>query len=127
MFARCPKRRSASRTIGRGQEGECVDMFRADDAEVTTIQTGHRCHSEALRHGTEIFHALKSVLKGMGLSTAVGDEGGFAPNLPSNAAALDTIAEAVGKAGFILGRDIFLGHNLNRGEILLEAGAFDLS
>lgn len=65
--------------------------------------------SEALRAGTEIFHALKSVLKAQGLSTAVGDEGGFAPDLPSNAAAIDALAQAVEKAGYNLGQDILLG------------------
>ena len=65
--------------------------------------------SEALRHGAEVFHALKSVLKSKGLNTAVGDEGGFAPDLPSNRAALDTIVEAVEAAGFSLGKDMFLG------------------
>jgi enolase len=63
---------------------------------------------EALRYGAEIFHALKAVLKKQGLNTAVGDEGGFAPNLPSNAAALDAIMEAIGKAGFTAGKDICL-------------------
>jgi enolase len=63
---------------------------------------------EALRYGAEVFHALKSVLKQQGLNTAVGDEGGFAPNLPSNAAALDAIMQAIGKAGFTPGKDITL-------------------
>ncbi|MDE1460379.1 phosphopyruvate hydratase [Spartinivicinus poritis] len=63
---------------------------------------------EALRVGAEIFHALKSVLKTKGLNTAVGDEGGFAPNLPSNEAALEVIAEAVEKAGYKLGEDVTL-------------------
>jgi len=58
--------------------------------------------------GAEIFHHLKRVLAGRGLSTAVGDEGGFAPNLPSNAAALEVIAEAVAQAGYVLGEDITL-------------------
>ena len=65
--------------------------------------------SEALQAGVEIFHALKSVLKQQGLNTAVGDEGGFAPNLPSNHAALETILEAIHKAGFNAGSDIYLG------------------
>src|SRR5690606_17902529 len=64
--------------------------------------------SEALRMGTETFHALKSVLKSRGLSTAVGDGGGFAPMLGSNQEALEVIAEAVKKAGYKLGKDIFL-------------------
>jgi enolase len=65
--------------------------------------------SEALRAGTEIFHALKSVLKARGLSTAVGDEGGFAPDLRSNEEALETILEAIGKAGYKAGEDMLLG------------------
>jgi enolase len=64
--------------------------------------------SNALRAGTEIFHALKSVLKGRGLSTAIGDEGGFAPNLKSASDALETIAEACKKAGYKLGEEIFI-------------------
>ena len=64
--------------------------------------------SEALRAGTEIFHALKGVLKARGLSTAIGDEGGFAPKLDSAYDALETIAEAVKKSGYKLGKDIFI-------------------
>ena len=64
--------------------------------------------SEALRAGTEIFHALKDVLKGRGLSTAIGDEGGFAPKLNDAHDALETIAQAVKKAGYKLGEDIFI-------------------
>ncbi len=64
--------------------------------------------AEALRAGAEIFHHLKQVLSGRGLSTAVGDEGGFAPNLESNAQALEVIAEAVGNAGYALGADVTL-------------------
>ena len=64
--------------------------------------------ADALRMGAEIFHHLKKVLSDKGLATAVGDEGGFAPNLPSNAAALEVIAEAVSTAGYILGEDITL-------------------
>ncbi len=64
--------------------------------------------AEALRCGAEIFHHLKKVLSGRGLNTAVGDEGGFAPNLPSNDAALEVIAEAVAKAGYALGTEVTL-------------------
>ncbi|MEO8350460.1 MAG: phosphopyruvate hydratase, partial [Chthoniobacteraceae bacterium] len=64
--------------------------------------------SEALRAGTEIFHALKGVLKGRGLSTAIGDEGGFAPKLDSAYDALETIAQAVKKAGYKLGKEVFI-------------------
>src|SRR5690554_7951020 len=65
--------------------------------------------AEALRVGAEIFHSLKKVLKSQGLNTAVGDEGGFAPNLPSNEAALAAIKEAVEKAGYELGKDVKIG------------------
>ena len=63
---------------------------------------------EALRTGAQVYHSLKSVLKKQGLSTGLGDEGGFAPNLPSNAAALDLIIDAIQKAGFTPGKDVAL-------------------
>ena len=65
--------------------------------------------AEGLRWGAEVFHALKSQLKAAGMATSVGDEGGFAPNLPSNTAALDVILQAIETAGFRPGRDIWLG------------------
>ena len=65
--------------------------------------------AEGLRWGVEVFHALKSQLKAAGMATSVGDEGGFAPNLPSNTAALDVILQAIESAGFRPGRDIWLG------------------
>ena len=65
--------------------------------------------AEAVRQGAEVFHTLKSVLSASGLNTAVGDEGGFAPDLPSNKAALDVITEAIEKAGYRVGEDILLG------------------
>jgi enolase len=77
-----------------------------DIQEFMIMPVGAPSFSEALRHGAEIFHALKAVLRGRGLSTAVGDEGGFAPDLPSNEAALETILVAVEKAGFRAGTDI---------------------
>ncbi len=80
-----------------------------DLQEFMVLPVGFPSFSEALRAGTEIFHALKSVLKGHGLSTAVGDEGGFAPDLRSNVEALDTILEAIGKAGHHAGEDVLLG------------------
>jgi enolase len=80
-----------------------------DLQEFMVLPVGASSFAEALRAGTEIFHALKSVLKGRGLSTAVGDEGGFAPDLRSNAEALDTILEAIGKAGYAAGEDVLLG------------------
>nr|MBO2466269.1 phosphopyruvate hydratase [Xanthomonadaceae bacterium] len=80
-----------------------------DFQEFMILPVGFASFSEALRAGTEVFHALKSVLKGHGLSTAVGDEGGFAPDFRSNVEALDTILEAIGKAGYTAGEDILLG------------------
>ncbi len=80
-----------------------------DIQEFMILPVGAPSFSEGLRHGAEIFHALKSVLNAQGLNTAVGDEGGFAPDLPSNAAALDTILQAIDKAGFRAGEDIYLG------------------
>lgn len=80
-----------------------------DFQEFMVLPVGFTSFSEALRAGAEIFHALKSVLKGHGLSTAVGDEGGFAPDFRSNVEALDTILEAIGKAGYTAGEDILLG------------------
>jgi enolase len=78
-----------------------------DFQEFMIMPKGAPNFSEALRYGTEVFHALKSVLKARGLSTAVGDEGGFAPNLSGVEDALDTIGKAVEKAGYKLGEDIF--------------------
>ncbi len=80
-----------------------------DLQEFMILPVGFDSFAESLRAGTEIFHALKSVLKGHGLSTAVGDEGGFAPDLRSNVEALDTILEAIGRAGYHAGEDILLG------------------
>lgn len=79
-----------------------------DVQEFMIAPIGAASFREALRMGTEVYHALKSVLKEKGLATGVGDEGGFAPDLESNRAALDLIAEAVGKAGYDLGKDIVL-------------------
>jgi enolase len=82
--------------------------------------------AEALRYGAEIFHALKTVLKERGLSTAVGDEGGFAPDLASNEAALETIAVAVERAGYTLGREIYLGLDVASTE-LYDSGRYFLA
>jgi enolase len=79
-----------------------------DIQEFMIMPVGAPSFSEALRHGTEIFHALKAVLLSRGLATAVGDEGGFAPDLPSNEAALETILVAIDKAGFKAGSDVVL-------------------
>ncbi len=79
-----------------------------DIQEFMIAPIGAPTFKEALRSGAEVYHALKAVLKRKGLSTGLGDEGGFAPNLPANAAALDLIAEAVQAAGYTLGTDIVL-------------------
>ncbi len=91
-----------------------------DIQEFMILPVGASNFAEALRYGAEVFHALKSVLRGQGLNTAVGDEGGFAPDLPSNRAALDTVAVAVEKAGFNLGRDILLGLDVASSEFYAD-------
>ena len=80
-----------------------------DIQEFMILPVGAESLAEALRCGAEIFHALKAVLHKRGLSTAVGDEGGFAPDLPSNEAALGTILQAIEAAGYRAGEDVFLG------------------
>jgi enolase len=80
-----------------------------DIQEFMILPVGAPTFAECLRYGVEVFHALKAVLKAKGLNTAVGDEGGFAPDLGSNEEALQTIEEAVEKAGYTLGREIYLG------------------
>ncbi len=97
-----------------------------DVQEFMILPVGAPNFTEALRYGAEVFHALKSVLKGRGLNTAVGDEGGFAPDLPSNRAALDTIVEAIGKAGFKAGGDIWLGLDVASSEFY-EDGRYRLA
>ena len=80
-----------------------------DIQEFMILPIGAPSFSEAVRYGAEVFHTLKKVLHAKGLNTAVGDEGGFAPDLPSNEAALTTILEAIDKAGYRAGKDIYLG------------------
>jgi enolase 1/2/3 len=80
-----------------------------DLQEFMILPVGAGSIAEAVRYGAEVFHALKSVLNGRGLNTAVGDEGGFAPDLSSNEAAIEVILEAIEKAGFKAGEDIYLG------------------
>ena len=96
-----------------------------DIQEFMILPVGAPNFSEALRYGAEIFHSLKSVLRGQGLSTAVGDEGGFAPDLPSNRAALDIIMTAIDKAGFSAGDDILLGLDVASSEFYKD-GVYDL-
>ena len=80
-----------------------------DIQEFMIIPAGAPSFKEALRYGTEVFHHLKAVLEQKGLNTAVGDEGGFAPDLKSNEEALEVIIEAINNAGYTPGRDIFIG------------------
>ncbi|HUX82949.1 MAG TPA: phosphopyruvate hydratase [Halothiobacillus sp.] len=80
-----------------------------DMQEFMIIPAGAPSFSEALRYGTEIFHTLKKVLSDRGLSTTVGDEGGFAPDLESNEAAIQVIIEAIEQAGYVPGKDVFIG------------------
>ena len=91
-----------------------------DIQEFMILPVGAPSFGEALRYGTEIFHALKSVLREKKLNTAVGDEGGFAPDLPSNAAALDTIMTAIGRAGFRAGGDVYLGLDVASSEFFRD-------
>ena len=104
--------------------GEHADN-NVDIQEFMVQPTGADSFREALRYGAEIFHALKSVLNGQGLNTAVGDEGGFAPNLPSNSAALDAIMEAITKAGFKPGEDIHLALDCAASEFYVD-GKYNL-
>lgn len=105
--------------------GEHADN-NVDIQEFMVQPVGAPTFSEALRCGAEIFHALKSVLSKRGLSTAVGDEGGFAPNLPSNEAALEAISEAVASAGYKLGEDVTLALDCASSEFYKD-GKYDLS
>lgn len=79
-----------------------------DVQEFMVMPAGATCFKEALRMGAEVFHALKDVLKGLGLNTAVGDEGGFAPSLKSNVEAIEVILKAIKKAGYKAGKDVFI-------------------
>ena len=97
-----------------------------DMQEFMVLPVGLPSFSEALRAGVEIFHALKSVLKARGLSTAVGDEGGFAPDLKSNEQAVETILEAIAKTGYKAGTDVYLGLDAASSEFY-EDGAYRLS
>jgi enolase len=91
-----------------------------DIQEFMILPVGAPTFSEALRCGVEVFHALKKVLKSRGLNTAVGDEGGFAPDLGSNEEALETIGKAVEAAGYALGRDVYLGLDVASSEFFSD-------
>lgn len=97
-----------------------------DLQEFMILPVGAPSLSEAVRWGTEVFHALKAVLRERGLTTSVGDEGGFAPDLPSNEAALETVLEAVRRAGFRPRRDIALGLDVASSEFYCD-GAYHLA
>ncbi|OPK08178.1 phosphopyruvate hydratase [Pseudomonas sp. VI4.1] len=105
--------------------GEHADN-NVDIQEFMVQPVGAKSFSEGLRMGTEIFHHLKAVLKARGLSTAVGDEGGFAPNLASNEDALKVISEAVANAGYKLGTDVTLALDCAASEFY-EDGKYNLS
>ncbi len=87
-----------------------------DFQEFMILPVGAKSFKEAIRMGAEVFHNLKSVLKKKGYNTGVGDEGGFAPNLGSNEEALQVIMEAIEKAGYVAGKDIFLGMDVASSE-----------
>ncbi|MEM7019434.1 MAG: phosphopyruvate hydratase, partial [Pseudomonadota bacterium] len=91
-----------------------------DLQEFMILPTGADSFREALRYGTEVFHALKKVLQQRGMNTAVGDEGGFAPDLPSNEAAVEVILEAIQQVGFTAGKDIYLGLDVASSEFYKE-------
>ena len=105
--------------------GEHADNS-VDIQEFMILPVGAPDFSEALRYGAEVFHSLKKVLHDRGLSTAVGDEGGFAPDLPSNEAAFETILEAVDRAGYRIGEDILLGMDVASSEFYSD-GVYNLA
>ncbi len=97
-----------------------------DLQEFMIIPTGAPDFTEALRYGAEVFHALKGILNDKNVNTAVGDEGGFAPDLSSNEAAIEVILQAVSKAGFKAGEDIWLGLDVASSEFC-ENGTYTLA
>lgn len=98
-----------------------------DIQECMIMPMGAASFREALRMCAEVYHRLKQVLKSRGLSTAVGDEGGFAPDLPSNEAAMEVICEAVEKAGYTAGKDIVLATDVAASELLQDDGLYHLA
>ena len=97
-----------------------------DMQEFMILPVGAPSFSEALRYGTEVFHALKAVLAARGMNTAVGDEGGFAPDLSSNEEAIEVILQAIDKAGYRAGEDIYLGLDVASSEFY-ESGKYQLA
>ena len=108
--------------INGGEHGD----NNVDIQEFMILPVGAPNFAEALRYGAEVFHTLKSVLKDRGLSTSVGDEGGFAPDLPSNESALELIVEAIVKAGYKPGEDISLALDCAASEFY-EDGKYNLA
>ena len=98
-----------------------------DIQESMIMPVGASNFREALRMCVEVYHALKNVLKAKGLSTAIGDEGGFAPDLPSNEAAMEVICEAIEKAGYTAGKDIVLSTDVAASELLGDDGLYHLA
>lgn len=92
-----------------------------DFQEFMILPVGAESFKEAIRMGAEVFHNLKKVLSSMGLNTAVGDEGGFAPNLQSNEDAIKVIIEAINKAGYVPGKDVFIGMDVASSEFYDKA------
>ena len=100
----------------------CIDI-----QEIMIMPVGAPTFKEAIRMGAEVFHNLKTVLKGMGLNTAVGDEGGYAPKLPSNEAAFQAVLVAIEKAGYVAGKDIMLAMDVASSEFYnAETKKYDL-
>jgi enolase len=97
-----------------------------DIQEFMILPVGAGSIREAVRYGAEVFHALKAVLKARGLNTAVGDEGGFAPDLPSNESAIEVILQAITDAGFEAGKEIYLGLDVASSEFFHD-GVYDLA
>jgi enolase len=96
-----------------------------DFQEFMVMPLGFTSFSEGLRAGTEIFHALRSILKGKGLSTGVGDEGGFAPSLRSNKEALEVVLEAIGKSGAKAGENVFIALDVASSEFWAGGGRYE--
>ena len=105
--------------------GEHADNS-VDLQEFMILPVGAPSFKEALRYGAEVFHTLRSVLAAKGMNTAVGDEGGFAPDLSSNEEAIEVILEAIEKAGYVAGKDIYLGLDAASSEFY-EDGVYNLA
>lgn len=88
-----------------------------DIQEFMILPVGAQTFADAIRYGVEVFHHLKNILRARGFNTGIGDEGGFAPNLPSNEAALEIILQAINQAGYTPGKDIYLGLDVASNEL----------